>query len=119
MQIRLYLDEDSMSRSLARELRARGIDVSTTIGEGMLGNDDATQLEYANKQGRVIYTYNVGDFYSLHTEYLKQGRSHAGIILAHQQSLTLGEQIKRILKLLAALSAEDMQSRAEFLSAWG
>ena len=27
MQIRLYLDEDSMSRSLARELRARGIDV--------------------------------------------------------------------------------------------
>ena len=47
MRIRLYLDEDAMSRSIARELRARGIDVKTTIGEGMLGQDDRVQLEFA------------------------------------------------------------------------
>jgi hypothetical protein len=29
MQIRLYIDEDAMSRELVNELRARGIDVAT------------------------------------------------------------------------------------------
>ncbi len=47
MQIRLYLDEDASSRSLARKLRARGIDVTTAISEGMLGEDDVAQLEFA------------------------------------------------------------------------
>jgi uncharacterized protein with PIN domain len=119
MQIRLYLDEDAMSRSLARELRARGVDVITAISEGMLGQTDATQLEFASAQSRVIYTYNVADYYHLHTEYVTQGKSHAGMILAHQRRYTIGEQIRRILKLMIALSAEDMQSRAEYLSAWG
>jgi predicted nuclease of predicted toxin-antitoxin system len=118
MQIRLYLDEDAMSRSLARELRARGIEVTTTISEGMLGRDDAAQLEFAKTQGRVIYTYNVADYYRLHTEYIMQGKTHAGIILGNQRRYTIGEQIRRVLKLMAALSAEDMQNRAEYLSAW-
>ena len=119
MQIRLYLDEDAMSRSLARELRARGGDVTTASSEGMLGQSDAAQLEFATAQGRVIYTYNVADYYLLHTEYLAQGKTHAGMILAHQRRYTVGEQIRRVLKLMAALSAEDMQNRAEYLSAWG
>ncbi len=119
MRIRLYLDEDAMSRSLARELRARGIDLATTLSEGMLGQDDAVQLEFARSQGRVIYTYNVADYYQLHTEYLLRSMTHAGMILAHQRYYTIGEQIKRVLKLMAALSAEEMQNRAEYLSAWG
>ncbi|HEX2472717.1 MAG TPA: DUF5615 family PIN-like protein [Nitrososphaera sp.] len=119
MRIRLYLDEDAMSRSLARELRARGVDVTTTISEGMLGRDDIDQLEFAKQEGRVIYTYNVSDYYQLHTEYLIEGKSHAGMILAHQRKFTIGEQIRRILKLIATLSAEDMQDRAEYLSRWG
>jgi predicted nuclease of predicted toxin-antitoxin system len=118
MQIRLYLDEDAMSRSLVRELRARGIEVTTTISQGMLGQDDVAQLEFAKTQGRVIYTYNVADYYRLHTEYIMQGKTHAGIILGHQRRYTIGEQIRRVLKLMAALSAEDMQNRAEYLSAW-
>ena len=119
MRIRLYLDEDAMSRSLARELRARGIDVTTTISARMLGQDDAVQLEFARREGRVIYTYNVADYDHLHTEYLRQGHTHAGMVLAHQKRFTIGEQIRRLLKLIAALSAEEMQNRAEYLSAWG
>jgi hypothetical protein len=119
MQIRLYLDEDASSRSLARELRARGIDVTTAISEGMLGEDDVAQLEFAKQQERVLYTYNVGDFYLLHTDYISQSKEHAGMILVHQRRFNLGEQIKRTLKLIATLSAEDMHNRAENLSMWG
>lgn len=119
MQIRLYLDEDTMSRSLARELRARGVDVTTTISEDMLRRDDGVQLEFAKAQGQVILTYNVGDYYNLHTKYLMEGKAPAVIILAHQRRYTVGEQIRRILKLMGTVSAEDMQNRAEYLSAWG
>lgn len=118
MRIRLYLDEDAMSRSLARELRARGIGVTTALAERMLGEDDVTQIEFAHAEGRVIYTYNVADFYRLHTQYLSEGKPHSGIILVHQKRFALGEQIRRVLKLVTTLSAEDMQSRAEFLSVW-
>lgn len=32
MELRLYLDEDSMDQRLVRALRARGLDVETALG---------------------------------------------------------------------------------------
>jgi len=54
-----------------------------------------------------------------HTRYLMEGKAHAGIILAAQQQYSVGEQMRRILNLTAATSAEDMKNWIEFLSAWG
>ncbi|MCB0155392.1 MAG: hypothetical protein KDF65_11405, partial [Anaerolineae bacterium] len=67
----------------------------------------------------VRYSFNRRDFYLLHTEYLEQGKSHAGIILARQQHYSVGEQMRRILGLSAARSADEMQNTIEFLNAWG
>lgn len=116
--VRLYIDEDSMSRALVRALRARGVDVTTALDKGMIERPDAIHLDYATQQGRVLYSFNVGDFYELHTTYLTQGKSHAGLILASQQRYSVGEQMRRLLKLIATRSAEDMENRVEFLSAW-
>lgn len=119
MIIRLYVDEDSMSRALVRALQARGIDVTTALDEGMIERPDADHLAYATEQGRVLFSFNVGDFYRLHTEYLAQGQTHAGLVLSLQQRYAVGEQMRRLLKLITAKSAEDMHNRVEFLSAWG
>lgn len=119
MRIRLYIDEDSMSRDLVRALRARGVDVTTALDEGMVGREDQEHLEYAAGQGRVLYSFNRRDFYRLHTLYLAQGKTHAGIILAHQQRYSIGEQVRRLLRLSATEPAEDIRNRVEFLSAWG
>lgn len=117
--IRLYMDEDSMSRSLVRALRARGVDVTTALKEGMIERSDAEHLDYATAQGRVLYSFNVGDFHRFHMEYLAQGKSHTGIILARQQHYSVGQQMRRLLKLIATKSAEEMENQVEFLSAWG
>lgn len=119
MTIRLYFDEDSMRRSLVRSLRARGMDVTTAHHEGMIGRDDYEHLDYATHQERVLFSFNRGDFYRLHTQYLAQGKTHAGIILARQQYYSAGEQMRRILKLSAAKSADNMKNWVEFLSVWG
>jgi len=117
--IRLYFDEDSMRRSLVRALCARGVDVITALDAGMVEREDAEHLDYATEQGRVLCTFNAGDFYGLHSEYVAQGKPHAGIILMRQQYYSVGEQMRRLLKLMASTSADEMKNWVEFLSAWG
>lgn len=119
MRIRLYVDEDSMSRALVRALRARHVDVVTALDADMIEQSDATHLDYATAQGRVLYSFNVGDFYQLHGQYIVEGKSHSGIILSRQQAYSVGEQLRRLLKLIATKSAEDMQNHIEFLGHWG
>lgn len=115
MQIRLYVDEDAMARAVVQGLRARGIDVITVLDAGMSEQDDRAQLEYAAAQGRVLYTFNVGHFYQLHSEYLTQGKSHAGIILVYRQRYSIGEQIRRLLRVINTKSAEEMKNDIHFL----
>jgi hypothetical protein len=119
MTIQLYIDEDAMAHRLSQELRMRGVDVTTALSEGMVERADSEHLEYATYHQRVLYSFNIGDYYQLHTGYLQQGRTHAGIILAQQQRYSLGEQLRRLLRIIAIRSAEDMQNNIEFLSAWG
>ena len=119
MTIRLYCDEDSLDHDLTRALRARGMDVTTALEENMIAREDEEHLDYATQQGRVLFSFNRGDFYRLHTRYLTQGKLHAGIILANQQQYSVGGQMRRILKLSAAKTAADMKNWLEFLSAWG
>jgi predicted nuclease of predicted toxin-antitoxin system len=116
--IRLYFDEDSMQCSLVRALRARGVDVITALDAGMIEREDAQHLDYATEQGRVLCSFNVGDFYRLHSDYLAQGKLHAGIILMRQRYYSVGEQMRRLLTLMASKSADEMKNWVEFLSAW-
>ena len=79
--IRWYLDEDAMARALVQSLRARSLDVLTVNEARTAGEPDPFQLDFAARQGRTLYTFNVGDFCRLHSEYLDSGRSHGGIVV--------------------------------------
>ena len=107
-----------MRRSVVSALRARGVDVITALDAEMIERKDAEHLDYATQQGRVLCTFNVGDFYHLHTDSMARGKRHAGIILMRQQHYSVGEQMRRLLRLIAARSAKDMENWVEFLSAW-
>ncbi len=116
--IRLYFDEDTMDQDLVRALKARGMDVTTAFLEDMVGQPDEQHLDIAAQQERVLFSFNRRDFYRIHAQYLLQNKSHAGIILANQQQYSVGELMRRILRLSAELSAQEMMNRLEFLSAW-
>jgi len=119
MTIRLYFDEDSMRHTLIHALRARGIDVQTALDAAMIERADEEHLALTTAQGRVLRSFNVGDFYQLHTNHIAQHKAHAGIVLARQQQYSVGGYMRRLLRLMAHLTAEEMQNRVEFLSAWG
>src|SRR6266853_1500972 len=103
-----------MARALISGLRARGIDVTTVLDEGMIEQDDLAQLEYATQQGRVLYTFNVGHFCQLHTEFMAQGQSHAGVVVVYRQRYSVGEQIRRLSSLINTQSAEEMRDSCAF-----
>ncbi len=119
MKLRLYLDEDTIRAGLVQALRSYKVDVATVYESEKLGDSDEQQLRYASTQERAIYTFNRKDFMALHTNWLEAGRAHAGIIIGQQQRFGIGEQARRLVKLVDTVSAEEMRDRVEFLSAWG
>ncbi|HBY59052.1 MAG TPA: hypothetical protein DEH78_04480 [Solibacterales bacterium] len=116
--IQLYIDEDAVRKGLMTGLRSRGVTVLTALEAGLSGAPDEQQLAHATAGDCVLYSHNSSDFYRLHTEWLSVGRVHAGMILAPQQRFSIGEQLRRILRIRAAVSAEAMRNRAEFLGTW-
>ena len=118
MQIKLYLDEDAMDKDLVDALRLRGVDVLTALEADMIARPDTDHLTFAASEKRVLYSYNVGDFAALHNKFISSGTHHAGIIVARQQHLSLGEQMRRLLRVVASRTAKEMQDCIEFLGAW-
>ena len=108
-----------MWHALVTALRARGIDVQTALEAAMLERTDEDHLAFATVHDRVRCSFNVGDFYRLHTSYMVQHFSHTGIVLARQQQYSVGEYMRRLLRLIAHLTAAEMRNRVEFLNAWG
>jgi Domain of unknown function (DUF5615) len=107
-----------MDGDLVRGLRSLGIDVVTAADAGMIRRKDEEHLLSATVRGRALYSFNVGDYHEIHTEWTATGRSHAGIILAHQKRYSTGEQIRRLLRLIGSLTCEAMYDRQEFLGRW-
>ncbi len=118
MTMRLYLDADAMRQALVDSLRERGADVETALEAKLKDASDEEQLAYAAAQGRVLYSFNIGDFMALHTLYIIEGKDHAGIILAPQQRYSIGEQMRRLLRIVQMKSAVQMRNTIEFLGTW-
>lgn len=113
--IRFLTDEDVYG-SIAGKLRRRGIDAVSTPEAGRLGETDASQLAWAARENRVLLTFNVAHFARLHNESRRLGRHHAGIVVSSHRPI--GDLLRRIMRLAAAMNAEEMRDRLEYLSNW-
>lgn len=119
MTIRLYFDEDSMDKDLVRALRVRGVNVLTALEADMIERPDELHLRFAAAQGRTIFSFNVGDFCRLHGSFVANNEEHGGIIVAKQQTYSVGGAMRRLLQIIGTVSAAAMRNRLEFLSQWG
>ena len=105
--IALYTDAD-VTKALAERLREQGYDAVSAHEVGNSEILDPAQLEYAVKHQRAVLSFNVGDFRRLYDQYWKDGREHHGIIVSSQ--LFIGELLRRVLKLLDQVDAEQMKN---------
>ena len=49
---------------------------------------------------------------------VESGTNHSGVIVSSQQQYSVGEQMRRLLRLISELTTEEMHNRIEFLGAW-
>jgi len=104
--MRLDLDEDAMDKDLVRALRACAVGLQTAREARMIEREDHEHLAHAAVQGRVLYSFNRGDFCRLHADFLATGKDHAGVVLSRQQQYSIGEQMRRLPNHASCGSAE-------------
>jgi predicted nuclease of predicted toxin-antitoxin system len=107
--IRFHLDEN-VDRVIASGLRRRAIDVTTTKDAGLLGATDAQQLDYARREGRVIFTQDT-DFLVIASKTVE----HAGIVYARKGTRTNRQLIESLELIHRVLDSDDMLGHVEFV----
>ncbi|MEI6234354.1 MAG: DUF5615 family PIN-like protein [Planctomycetota bacterium] len=118
MSVILYFDEDAQEKELIRLVRNAGIFASSVNEQNTRGWSDEEQLIFATSKGWSLFSYNVGDFDQLHSQWILDGKRHHGIIVAEQISSSNREKVLKLARLIKGRSAEQMHNNLEYLSSW-
>jgi hypothetical protein len=81
-----------MDSELVQGLRLHGLDVQTSAEAGMLARSDEEHLVFASDQQRALCSFNIRHSHALHTEWMKSGRTHWGLILWRQKHYSVRER---------------------------
>lgn len=111
--LRIYTDED-VNPAVSAGLRRRNVDAWSAVEAGALGLSDEEQLAYATRERAVLFTHDP-DLLAIARDWIQQGKEHAGVIYVHQESLSIGECIRRLKDYADILEAEDMKNCVEYL----
>jgi predicted nuclease of predicted toxin-antitoxin system len=106
--IRFHLDQH-VSNAIARGLRVRGVDVTTTAEAGLQDASDEKQLAYLLQTERVIFTHD-DDFLRIH----RSGKDHPGIVFSKQGTRSIGEVIRFLQLMNDCLEAKEMRRRVQY-----
>lgn len=104
-----------MDRAIIAALRREGFDVLTTAESDRTGIEDDEQLEFAARNNRAVYTFNVRHFAQLHREYLETEREHCGIIVIPAQHSDTRTKIRRLVTFLRTTDADDFRNQIAYL----
>lgn len=108
-EITFHLDEN-VDHAVARGLRLRGLDVTTTTDAGLTGEPDESHIAFATSSGRVIVTHDP-DFLVLHTK----GVEHSGIVFVPDGNTPVGAIVRFLCLLHECVSLEEMVGQVEYV----
>jgi predicted nuclease of predicted toxin-antitoxin system len=114
--VSLYTDED-VTNQLAVLLRQRGFEAGSASEVDMLHQPDEAHLSYATAHNMVLFSFNVRDYMILAQKWAAENRPHTGILLSDQFTRRqMGELLRRVLKFLNTVSADEMVNAIRYLS---
>ena len=87
---RYLLDEHIIPR-VATTAAAEGVDVSAVAASSLAGSDDLTVLRAAIAEGRILVTYDVGDFVVLLGVMAREGTSVPGVVFVDRASISTSD----------------------------
>jgi uncharacterized protein with PIN domain len=108
-KIRFHLDEH-IGHAIAKGLRQRGIDVTTTPETGLRTLDDDTQMAYLRQEKRLFVTNDAG-FLVRHAK----GENHFGIAYYPPNSRSIGEVVTFLALAYEVLTPEEIVNQVIYL----
>jgi hypothetical protein len=117
----LYLDDDSIKKSLVALLGKGGHKVVIPAEVGLRGRSDARQLHHALGQELVLLSRNYQDFIDLHDLIAASGGHHSGIVLIREDNDRQRDMTDR--QIVAALgklehAGESLTDKLVILNKW-
>jgi predicted nuclease of predicted toxin-antitoxin system len=107
--MRFHLDEH-VDPAIAHGLRLRGVDVTTTVDASLLGAPDESHLDFARREGRVVFT-NDADF----LRRASAGIEHHGVAYCARNSRSIGQIVRHLCLMHDCLEADEMHGKVEYL----
>jgi predicted nuclease of predicted toxin-antitoxin system len=108
-KIHFHLDEH-ISHAIAKGLRQRGVDVTTTVEAGLRTLNDEAQMDYIRREQRVLVTNDAG-FLARSAE----GQPHFGIVYYPSNTRSIGQVVTFLMLMYEILTPEEMVNRVEYL----
>lgn len=109
--MRFHLDEH-VPHAVAKGLRLRGLDVTTTSDAGLVSAEDEDHIAYALAENRVIFTQDA-DFLVLAS---RADVDHAGIVYCHQGTRSIGDIIHFLVLVDTCMTEDEMKNHVEFVA---
>ena len=107
--MRFHLDEH-VADAVAKGLRQRGIDVTTTVDASLRDAPDEDHISFGLAERRVVVTQDA-DF----LRFQDLSRDHAGIVFFAQGSRTIGEVVRHVALMHSCMDESDMRGKVEYL----
>ncbi len=107
LYIALYTDADVDGR-LAKQLRSTGYDALSASEADNRTLSDPEQFEFAIREQRTLLTHNARDFEPLFRKLWVEDRGHFGLIIS--EKLPIGELLRRVIRLLETVPADEMKN---------
>jgi hypothetical protein len=113
--IRLYLDVN-IHHWLTSDLASRGFDAVHALDLGHERWSDEAHLRWASADGRVLLSFDRGDYQRIATDWVRQGVMHAGIILCKAPPrLPAITFHRRLLAILDHMTSDEMIDQIRWL----
>jgi hypothetical protein len=113
MTLSLYMDHHVPS-AVTTGLRQRDVDVLTAAEDGADTHDDPALLDRATSLGRVLFSQDK-DLLEITHQWLLDGRDFAGLVYAHQLSISVGQAIRDLELIAKVLEPDDIRNRVEYI----
>jgi predicted nuclease of predicted toxin-antitoxin system len=107
--MRFHLDEH-VDPAIARSLRLRGIDVTTTIDAGLVSAPDELHFEFAKRERRVIFT-NDTDFLRI----AASSTDHPGVAYCARGARSIGHVVRHLCLMHDCLGEDEVRGRVEYV----
>jgi predicted nuclease of predicted toxin-antitoxin system len=110
-----FLLDEHISPDVAKGCKERRVDVLSLPEASLLQADDHSIFRAAVREGRILVTYNTGDFARLYGDLLKEGSPIPGIVFINARTIPpsdIGGLVKALVRVARLIERGEVDPSA-------